>query len=50
MTNQNHSTKNAMSLSIRRLEKRLDAADLRGGDEILREFRSDLRSEHSKYI
>ena len=38
-----------MSLSIRRLETELDAADLRR-DEIMREFRSDLRSEHNKYV
>ena len=49
VTNQNHSMRNAMSLSIRRLETELDAADLRR-DEIMREFRSDLRSEHNKYV
>lgn len=38
-----------MSLSIRRLETELDAADLRR-DEIMREFRGDLRSEHNKYV
>ena len=49
VTNQNQSMRNAMSLSIRRLETELDAADLRR-DEIMREFRSDLRSEHNKYV
>ena len=52
VTNQNQSMKNAMSpmsLSIRRLETELDAADLKR-DEIMREFRSDLRSEHNRYI
>ena len=36
VTNQNHSMKNAVSLSIRRLEIELDAADLRR-DEIRRD-------------
>ena len=49
VTNQNQSMKSAMSLSIRRLETELDAADLKR-DEIMREFRSDLRSEHNRYI
>ena len=49
VTIQNHSMRNAMSLSIRRLETELDAADL-SRDEIMREFRSDLRSEHNKYV
>ena len=38
-----------MALSIGRLETELDAADLRR-DGIMREFRSDLRSEHNKYV
>ena len=49
VANQNNSMKHAMSLSIRRLETELDAADTKRG-EIMREFRSDLRSEHDKYI
>ena len=49
VNNQNHSMKSAMSLSIRRLETELDAADLRR-DEIMKEFRSDQRSEHNKYV
>ena len=52
VTNQNQSMKNAMSpmsLSIRRLETELDAADLKR-DEIMREFRSNLRSEHNRYV
>ena len=38
-----------MSLSIKRLEIELDSADLKR-DEIMREFRSDMRSEHNKYV
>ena len=38
-----------MSLSIKRLETELDSADIRR-DEIMREFRSNLRSEHNRYI
>ena len=49
VTNQNHSMRNAMALSFRRLETELDAADPRR-DGIMREFRSDLRSEHNKYV
>ena len=49
VVNQNHSMKHAMSLNIRRLETELDAADVRR-EEIMREFRSDLRSEHNKYV
>ena len=49
VANQNYSMRNAMSLSIRRLETELDSADLKR-DEIMREFRSDLRSEHNKYV
>ena len=49
VTNQKQSMRTAMSLSIRRLETELDAADLRR-DEIMRAFRSDLRSERNKYV
>ena len=38
-----------MSLSITRLETELDSADIRR-DEIMREFRSNPRSEHNRYI
>ena len=48
IANQNQTMKHAMSLSIRRLETELDSADAKR-DEIMREFRSDLRSEHDKY-
>ena len=47
--NQHNSMKHAMSLSIRRLETELDDADTKRG-EIMKEFRSDLRSEHDKFI
>ena len=49
VASQNQSMRNSMSLSMRRLETELDSADLKL-DEIMREFRSDLRSEHNKYI
>ena len=48
IANQNQTMKNAMSLSIRRLETELDSADAKRED-IMREFRSDLRSEHNRY-
>ena len=48
VANQNQTMKSAMSLSIRRLETELDSADAKR-EEIMREFRSDLRSEHNKY-
>ena len=48
VANQNQTMKNAMSLSIRRLETELDSADAKR-EEIMREFRSDLRSEHNRY-
>ena len=40
--------KSTMSLNIRRLETELDSADAKRED-IMREFRSDLRSEHNRY-
>ena len=40
--NQHQSLRNAMSMSIKRLETELDSADIRR-DEIMREFRSNLR-------
>ena len=46
---QHQSLRNATSLSIKRLETELDSADLRK-DEIMREFRSNLRSEHNRYV
>ena len=49
VVNQNSSMKNIMSLSIRRPETELDDADIKR-EEIMREFRSDLRSEHDRYI
>ena len=48
VANQNQTMKHNMSLSIRRLETELDAADAKRG-EIMRELRSDLRSEHERY-
>ena len=48
VANQNQTMKHNMSLSIRRLETELDAADTKRG-EIMRELRSDLRSEHERY-
>ena len=49
VASQNISMKNTMSLSMRRLETELDDADNKR-EEIMREFRSDLRSEHDRYI
>ena len=49
VASQNISMKNTMSLSMRRLETELDDADNKRED-IMREFRSDLRSEHDRYI
>jgi hypothetical protein len=46
--NQNRTMKHTMTLSIRRLEAELAAADARR-EEIMREFRSDLRTEHDRY-
>ena len=48
IANQNQTMKNTMSLSIRRLETELDSADAKRED-IMREFRSDLRFEHNRY-
>ena len=48
VANQNQTMKHTMSLSIRWLETELDSADAKR-EEIMREFRSDLRSEHNKY-
>ena len=48
VANQNQTMKHTMSSSIRRLETELDAADAKR-EEIMREFRSDLRSEHDRY-
>ena len=46
---QHHSMRNAMSLSIKPPETELDSAGLER-DEIMREFRSNLRSEHNRYV
>ena len=48
VANQNRTMKHTMTLSIRRLEAELAAADARR-EEIMREFRSDLRTEHDRY-
>ena len=48
VANQNQTMKHTMSLSIRRLETELDAADAKR-EEIMREFRSNIRSEHDRY-
>ena len=36
-------------MNVRRLETELDAADMKR-DEIMREFRSNIRSEHDRYV
>ena len=48
VANQNQTMKHAMSMNVRRLETELDAADMKR-DEIMREFRSNIRSEHDRY-
>ena len=48
IANQNQTMKHTMSSNVRRLENELYCADAKR-DEIMREFRSDLRSEHDKY-
>ena len=48
IANQNQTMKHTMSSNIRRLENELYCADGER-DEIMREFRSDLRSEHDRY-
>ena len=48
IANQNQTMKSTMSLNIRRLETELDSADAKRED-IMRELRSDLRSEHNRY-
>ena len=48
IANQNQAMKSTMSLNIRRLETELDSADAKRED-IMRELRSDLRSEHNRY-
>ena len=48
VANQNQTMKHTMSMNVRRLETELDAADMRR-DEIMREFRSNIRSEHDRY-
>ena len=47
--NQHQSLRNAMSLHIKRMETELDSADLKR-DEIMREFRGNLRVEHNRYV
>ena len=47
IANQNQTMKSTMSLNIRRLETELDSADAKRED-IMRELRSDLRSEHKQ--
>ena len=48
VANQNQTMKHSMSMNVRRLETELDAADMKR-DEIMREFRSNIRSEHDRY-
>ena len=48
VANQNQTMKHTMSMNVRRLETELDAADMKR-DEIIREFRSNIRSEHDRY-
>ena len=48
MANQNQTMKHTMSMNVRRLETELDAADMKR-DEIRKEFRSYIRSEHDRY-
>ena len=48
VANQNQTMKHTMLLNVRRLETELDAADAKR-DEIMREFRSNIRSEHDRY-
>ena len=48
IANQNQTMKHTMSMNVRRLETELDAADMKR-DEIMREFRSNIRSEHDRY-
>ena len=47
--NQHQSLKNAVSLSIKRLESELGSCHLRR-DDIMREFRSNLRSRNNRYV
>ena len=48
VANQNQTMKHTMSMNVRRLETELDAADMKR-DEFMREFRSNIRSEHDRY-
>ena len=48
IANQNQTMKHTMSMNVRRLETERDAADMKR-DEIMREFRSNIRSEHDRY-
>ena len=48
VANQNQTMKHTMSMNVRRLETELDAADMKR-DEIMKEFRSNIRSEHDRY-
>ena len=48
MANQNQTMKHTMSMNVRRLETELDAADMKR-DEIMKEFRGSIRSEHDRY-
>ena len=48
VANQNQTMKHTMAMNVRRLETELDAADMKR-DEIMKEFRSNIRSEHDRY-
>ena len=48
VANQNQTMKHTMAMNARRLETELDAADMKR-DEIMKEFRSNIRSEHDRY-
>ena len=48
VANQNQTMKHTMSMNVRRLETELDAADMKR-DEIMKEFRGSIRSEHDRY-
>ena len=48
VANQNQTMKHTMSMNVRRLVTELDAADMKR-DEIMKEFRGSIRSEHDRY-
>ena len=48
VANQNQTMKHTMSMNVRRLETEPDAADMKR-DEIMKEFRGSIRSEHDRY-